>query len=299
MARIPGARELSQGMSYTASVPLDLARDEPTAAEPRPLVFRHKLATRIWHWVNAVAVVVMLMSGLMIFNAHPRLYWGSYGANFDKPWLEIQATPTIGYVQIGDARIDTTGVLGRFTRNGVSETRAFPGWATIPSDYNLALARRWHLAFAWVLGVGLLAFLIASLVNRHWKHDLTLSPAEIKPRHIWDDIKDHARLKFAVGDAALRYGILQKLSYIGVIFILLPVLIGTGLTMSPGMNAAWPWLLDLFGGRASARSLHFIAAAAMAGFIVVHIVLVSLTGPFNQVRGMIIGKIRLPKERAE
>lgn len=287
-------------MIEAVPAPAEFAHEREAAApEARPLVFRHKLATRVWHWINAAAIVVLLMSGLMIFNAHPRLYWGSYGANPDPAWLEIQATPTTGYLQIGETRIDTTGVLGRWTRNGVSETRAFPAWATIPSDYNLALARRWHLFFAWIFAVGFTVFLIASLFNRHIKRDLTLSKAELKPSHIWEDVKDHAKLKFAVGEAALRYGILQKLSYIAVIYLLIPIMIGTGLSMSPAMNAAWPWLLDLFGGRASARSIHFIAAALLVGFIIVHILLVGLTGPWNQVRGMIIGKIRLPRERVK
>lgn len=81
------------------------------------LVYRHRLPTRLWHWTNAVAIIVLLMSGLMISNAHPHLYWGEYGANFDQPWW--------------------------------SPPR-FPGWATIPSTYNLALARHWHLFFAWI-----------------------------------------------------------------------------------------------------------------------------------------------------
>src|SRR3954454_16176517 len=78
------------------------------------LVKRHRLSTRVWHWVNALTVFLMLMSGLMIFNAHPRLYWGKYGANFDHPWLMIGSTPTTGYLQLGSVRIDTTGVLGRW-----------------------------------------------------------------------------------------------------------------------------------------------------------------------------------------
>lgn len=290
-------------MDGLAQAPFIATREErevegASAPDPRPLVERHRLATRLWHWVNAVAVFVMLGSGLMIFNAHPRLYWGSYGANFDEAWMEIQSTPTTGYVRVGETRIPTTGVLGRSTRDGVSEARAFPGWATLPSDYNLALARRWHLAFAWALGFGLLAFLIVSLVNKHWQRDLSLSRAELEPAHIWDDVKDHARLKFAAGEAARRYGILQKLTYIFVIFILTPLLIGTGLAMSPALDAAWPWLLDLFGGRQSARSLHFIAMAGMVGFIVLHVVLVLLTNPWNQLRGMITGRFRLPAERA-
>ena len=277
--------------------------DQPQAGQPIerkgvegvPLVYRHKLATRIWHWLNALAVFVLLMSGLMIFNAHPRLYWGQYGANPDPAWLEIGVERDQGFLRVGSLQVRTTGVLGRWTGDdGEPVNRAFPGWATIPSDYDLALSRRWHLASAWLLGFGLLGYMTASLINRHFRDDVFVRRGELAPGHVWRDIKDHARLKFAVGDAALRYGILQKLSYVAVIFLLIPLLIGTGLTMSPALNAAWPWMLDLFGGRQSARSLHFIAAAALTGFIVVHLALVLLTGPYNQVRGMITGRYRLP-----
>jgi thiosulfate reductase cytochrome b subunit len=263
-----------------------------------PLVFRHRLSTRIWHWVNAVAVFVMLMSGLMIFNAHPRLYWGDYGANTDAAWLQIGATPTEGLLQIGGLKIETTGVLGRWTdADGAVQTRAFPGWATIPSYYSLSSARRWHLAFAWVLALGGLAYWLLSVLNRHVQHDLAPTRAELSPRHIWHDIKDHARLRFPTGEAAARYNILQKLSYLGVSFGLLPLLVLTGLGMSPAMDAAWPWILDLFGGRQSARSIHFICAALIALFILVHLVMVVLAGPFNEVRSMITGRYRLPREK--
>src|SRR5205814_3088793 len=133
--------------------------------------------------------------------------------------------------------------------------------------YDLAGARRWHLAFAWVLVVGLVLFLLTSLWNRHVQRDLAPKPQELAPAHIWHDIREHARLNFPTGDAALRYNILQKLSYVGVIFVLLPLVVLTGLTMSPAMDAAWPWLLVVFGGRQSARSIHFICAALLLGFI--------------------------------
>lgn len=226
------------------------------------LVKRHGIPTRIWHWVNAVAIIVMLMSGLTISNAHPHLYWGEYGANFDQPWYSPPH---------------------------------FPAWATIPSGYNLALARTWHLAFAWVLAFGLLFYLIASLITRHIQRDLTLTRAEIAPSHVWADIKDHIRLRFPTGAAALRYNILQKLTYILVIFVLIPLLIVTGLGLSPGFNAILP-IPDLFGGRATTRSIHFLCAGGIALFIVVHLVLVLLAGPYNEVRSMITGRYRIPAD---
>jgi len=276
--------------------------DAPLPAEPSlPVrVYRHRLPTRIWHWVNATTLLIMLMSGLMIFNAHPRLYWGQYGANADKAWLAIGSTPDTGFLRIGEKRIDTTGLLGRWTDyKGRVQTWAFPGWATIPTSYDLAAGRRWHLFFAWVLSIGLTLYMLWSLFGGHLRRDLHVRRAEWSPRHIWEDIRDHARLRFPTGEAAARYNILQKLSYIGVIFVLLPVMILTGLTMSPGMDAAWPWLLDLFGGRPSARSIHFIAAWLLVLFFLVHIAMVLLAGPVNELRSMITGWFTLPRDRGE
>lgn len=276
-----------------------IASEQPEAPEPAPVrIYRHRLPTRIWHWVNAVTLLVLLMSGLTIFNAHPRLYWGEYGANFDRAWLVIGSTADEGYLRIGDWRVETTGVLGRWTdAAGEEQTWAFPGWATIPTRYSLADGRRWHLFFAWVLSIGLILYMLWTVIGGHLKKDLHVRRDEWSPRHILHDIKDHARLRFPRGDAAARYGILQKLSYIGVIFILLPLMIATGLTMSPGINAGAPWLLDLFGGRQSARSIHFIAAWALVAFFLVHIAMVLLAGPVNEVRSMVTGWFRLPPEK--
>ncbi len=227
------------------------------------IVRRHRLSTRLWHWLNALLLYVLFTSGLGIFNAHPRLYWGHYGANFDHAWLELER---------------------------------FPGWITLPGHYSLALSRHWHLADAPIFAFALLLYMVWSLANRHVADDLAFRRGELAPRHVWRDIRDHARLRFPTGVAALRYNILQKASYSGVIFLLLPLVILTGLTMSPGMNAAWPWLVDLFGGRQSARSLHFLAAFALVAFFLVHILMVLLAGPLNELRSIITGRYRLPGE---
>ncbi len=265
------------------------------------LVRRHRLSTRVWHWINALAVLVMLMSGLMIFNAHPRLYWGEYGANSDPAWLEIGANRQgQGMVRVGDAVLKTTGVLGVWTdAEGIERRRAFPYWATIPSRYSLADARLWHLAFAWVLALGLLAYLVRSLVNGHVRHDLHITRGEWRPSHIWHDVKQHARLRFPTGAAALRYNVLQKLAYASVLFLALPLIILTGLAMSPGTDAWAPVVTQMFGGRQSARSIHFIVAFALVGFFLVHIAMVVLAGPFNEVRSMITGRYRVPRERVD
>ena len=259
--------------------------DVPLAAAPGR---RHRLSTRVWHWVNAVVFFVMLMSGLMIFNAHPRLYWGQYGANPDPAWLEIGAEGERGYLQVGEARIDTTGLLGVSRVDGRLRAIAFPGWATIPSTYDLALARRWHLTFAWVFALGLVGYAGWSLLNGHLRRDLVPGRAEVAPGHLRADVLRHLRLDFPKDEAG--YNVLQKLTYLLVLLGLIPLIILTGLTMSPSMDATWPWLLDLFGGRQSARSIHFIAAWGLVGFLLVHLVMLLLSGPLGRIRGMIDGR---------
>lgn len=265
------------------------------------LVRRHRLSTRIWHAINALTLLVLLMSGLMIFNAHPRLYWGEYGANPDYAWLRVgsaRAGPVEqGYLQVGAQRWDTTGRLGLWKDgDGRVQRRAIPGWATIPSRYSLAVARIWHLAFAWILALGLLVYLVRSLVNRHLQRDIHIPRDEWRPAHLWQDVRDHARLRFPAGSAALRYSVLQKIAYALVLFVLLPLMILTGLAMSPGTDA-WLPVSELLGGRQSARSVHFLCAGGLVGFFVVHMVMVLLAGPVNEVRSIVTGWYRLPKER--
>ena len=268
---------------------------EQAELKPGDVVKRHRLSTRLWHWTNALTLLVMLMSGLMIFNAHARLYWGDYGANDDKAWLVIDDAGDTGFVELAGVRVETTGVLGIWTNaEGEVKRRAFPYWVTIPSGYDLQAARRWHFTFAWILAVALTLYMLRSLWNGHVRNDLHIRKSEWSLGHIWHDIKDHARLRFPTGAAAKDYNILQKFAYISVIFIMLPLIIMTGLTMSPAMNAAWPWLLDLFGGRQSARSIHFLCAFGLVGFFFVHMAMVVLAGPVNEVRSMITGKYRLP-----
>lgn len=278
-----------------------MADPSDPSAEGGTLRYRHRLPTRLWHWLNAATVVILLMSGLMIFNAHPRLYWGQYGANADPAWLAIGSTPAGGgRLRVGSVELPTTGVLGRWRDpDGNVQTRAFPWWATLPQHYSLAGARRWHLSFAWLFFLGGLAYFVVSLANRHFARDLAPTRHELRPSHIWRDVKDHARLRFHVGEEAARYNILQKLSYGGVIFVLIPGAVLTGCGMSPAFDAAFPWIVDLLGGRQSARSLHFLCAVGLALFIVVHLVMVVLAGPLNELRSMLTGWSRLPREARE
>jgi thiosulfate reductase cytochrome b subunit len=238
------------------------------------VIYRHSVLTRILHWLNAVCVFLVLMSGLQIFNAHPRLYWGEYGANADT-----------AFIQIG-------------SHNAPGE-KAFAQWATIPSWQDLAGGRRWHFFFAWVLVFNSALYLLVSFLNGHVRRDLVPSRAELTPRHLVREIWNHLRLRFRFADAGGRYNSLQKLAYLGVIFVLAPMMLVTGLTMSPGIDAAAPWLLDLLGGRQSARTLHFLTAMLIVLFIVVHLVMVLLAGPLNELRSMITGRFTVPPDSSE
>lgn len=282
-------------MATNYADPVAANANMPAGAAKSPLIYRTRLPVRLWHWINALSIFALLMSGLMIFNAHPRLYWGQYGANMDAAWLIIGNRGTEGFVSIGGFEVPTTGFLGY----AMNTARAFPPLVTIPTSYNLAAARQWHFFFAWMLVPSALAFLVYSLVSGHLRRDLALKKEERRLSHLWHDIKQHARLRFPTGEAARAYNPQQKIAYLGVLFVLIPGVVLTGLTMSPTINAAWPWLVTMFGGRPSARSIHFLCAAGFALFIAVHLLAVLLAGPFNELRSIITGWYRLPKERSK
>ena len=227
------------------------------------VVLRHSALTRICHWINAIAFFALLMSGLQIFNAHPALNFGQT-TDFTRPLLSLAP-------------------------NG------FPSWATLPEAQDLAVGRRWHFFFAWALvlngAVYLGDLLLRGRIRRLWPN--------------WSDLKsiphaiaEHARLRFPKGDAALSYNVLQKLAYLAAIAAF-PLLILAGLTMSPAMDSAFPWLVDLFGGRQSARAVHFLLASFLVAFVVVHLAMVVLSGLVNNVVSMITGRYRIEEEDHE
>ena len=203
---------------------------------------------------HALSLVVLFMSGLNISNAHRHLYWGQWGFSPKDAWFHV--------------------------------TR-FPGWATIPGYYSLATARQWHVLFAWVFAVSLLLFMLTALLNGHFRRDLVTSPRDWRPSAIGADVRAHLKLQF--DHAGAKYNFLQKAAYGVVLFILLPLMIFTGMAMSPGMDAAWPFVLDLFGGRQSARSIHFIVAWSLFAFFVLHFVLLMLNRPLRNTLDMVTG----------
>ncbi len=290
-----------------SSVPVSIV--ETTNAETQPpayewrTILRHRWPLRWMHWINLLCMVTLVGSGLQIFNAHPALYWGQV-STFDDPVFAAHAVrdqsgKARGITTIGDTRFVTTGVLGVSTRaeDGVALRRGFPMWATIPGPKSLALGRRWHFFFAWAWVINGALYLGWSLASRHLTRDLTMQRRDW--RGIAQSARDHLRFRHPVGDDAARYNPLQKLAYLGVIFILAPLAVMSGLAMSPQMDTVLGWFLELVGGRQSARTLHFIAMGLFVLFTLVHVVMVVYAGPINELRSMITGRFKVRYRRME
>ncbi len=146
-----------------------------------------------------------------------------------------------------------------------------------------------------MLGFGLLAYMVGGLLTRHFQRDLRIRGHELRPHALWVDFKRHLAFRFHDERDPRAYNLFQKFSYALVLFVALPLAILTGIALSPGMNAAWPWVLEILGGRQSARSIHFITASLLALFTIVHLALVILAGAGNEVRSMITGRWRVPE----
>jgi Ni/Fe-hydrogenase b-type cytochrome subunit len=262
------------------------------------LTYRHNPITRAAHWVNMLALVILFMSGLMIFNAYPHLHWGSK-AEPDEAFFSIYAVNEEGdiraYTQLYGIRVETTGFLGLQNTEMGPMPRAFPSWITIPGFYWLAGGRRWHFFFAWLFVLNGLVYFIYNRANGH------VSKFILKPRDtriVIPMMLYYLRLRKTSPQEG-EYNPLQKLAYTGVFFILTPLIIASGLAMSPQLNVAFNWLPAMFGGRQSARSFHFLTTFFFAFFTFGHVLMVVTTGVFNNMRSMITGWYREKLHAAE
>jgi len=267
------------------------------------VIYRHGLPVRMWHWVNALCVIVLLMSGLMIFNTGPFLSWGEEGHLQMPALLSVQTSDLDGpnprsQLQIGRHTFDTSGVLGvpHQTRWG-RVAFAVPPALTFPPSFDLNLGRGWHFLMAWVFMLNAAAYGLYGIATGHFRRTLLPTREQLRPARILEDIWKHLRLQRARGLEATRYNLLQKLSYAFVLFLRVPAQILSGLTMANGVTAAAPWLFDLFGGRQSARTVHFVGAMLFVLFILVHVFQVFVAGAINEMRSIITGRFTVPPER--
>jgi thiosulfate reductase cytochrome b subunit len=263
---------------------------------------RHALPVRIMHWVNVLALTVMLASGLQIFNAYPALHFGKSSYNGVPPVLAIgarlsPASELVGMTWFFGRVFDTTGYLGAVHDDGQLVPSSFPPWMLLPGPQWLAMARAWHFFFAWIFVLNGLAYVAYSLWSRHLARDLAPTRGELAG--IGASLADHLRFRRPRGEAAKRYNVVQKLAYLAVIFGLAPFTILMGFGLSPWLDSVvlTGWV-DLVGGRQSARTLHFIAAWLLVGFALIHVFQMIVAGFWNKLRSMITGSYRITSDRS-
>lgn len=261
------------------------------------VVYRHSIVARLSHWLWALALLVLVMSGLQIFNAAPYLD-ASDKTDPAKRVLAIVggtppgATDAIGMVYLFGHTFTTTGILG-YTDDGQGgrAARAFPGWLTLPSYQDLASGRVWHLFFGWMLILALVAYGINLIVRKGFR-ELIMRPEDF--RKLWPMQLYYLRLRKEPPPHG-TYNPLQKLTYNVVLFVLMPLAVITGLALSPGIDAIAGPLTTLLGGRQFARLWHFAIMSLFIAYFATHMILVLTTGAWNNVSSMITGNYRLGK----
>jgi thiosulfate reductase cytochrome b subunit len=252
-------------------------------------VYRHGIGARAAHWGWVLALLVLVMSGLQIFNAAPYLDASdksdpsrrivAFGAHLEN------GVP-VGTTTIFGKTFTTTHIFG-YTSDGLGgeAPRAFPPAVTLPGPQDLADGRRWHLLFGWALAAAMALYLVSAAL-RGTLRELLLRPSDL-PK-LWPMQAYYLRLRREPPPHG-TYNPLQKAAYTLVLFVLFPLVVLSGLTLSPGVDAAIPWLTEAFGGRQFARTWHFVFMAALLVFVCGHLVLVATTGLWNNLRSMTTG----------
>ena len=230
---------------------------------------RHTLLVRVTHWIAVISFLALLVTGVEILISHPRFYWGEVGNSL---------TPPLFQIPIPSSR------------------------ATVPTGYGYVLpdqngwSRYLHFQAAWTLVLTGLVYVTFGLWSRHFRKNLFPAPGDRTWRALRSVIAKHLRLAQPDEADSRSYNVLQRVTYLLVIFILVPLVIWTGLAMSPGFNAAVPWAVNSLGGRQSARTLHFLISISLVLFLVVHVTMVVRTGFASRMRGMITGRSAAPRE---
>jgi thiosulfate reductase cytochrome b subunit len=249
-------------------------------------IYRYAFATRVSHWTWVIAFAALVSSGLQIFNAAPFLD-ASDRTNPSRRVLAIGSPAQgVGTTTIFGHRFVTTGWLG-WTSDGLGghAPRAFPSWITIPAYQDLADGRRWHFFFAWIALACWLVWLVSSAVKGNLR-ELVLRPSDL-PK-LWPMQAYYLRLRTSPPPYGV-YNPLQKAAYTTVMFVLAPLIVLTGIALSPGVDAIAHPLTWVFGGRQFARLWHFAAMLGLIAFFAVHTFQVATQGVVNQMRSMITG----------
>jgi thiosulfate reductase cytochrome b subunit len=220
---------------------------------------RHSGVVRITHWITALSFLGLLYSGIAILIAHPRLYWGDTGAVGTPSLIDLPIPFMIGH----------------------------SGWG-----------RYLHFLSAWVCVLTGLVYALYGLLSRHFGKNLLPAKGDLVWGRIWRMVWHDVQLKRPSEEEALTYNVLQRLAYLAVIFVLFPLVILSGLAMSPAIASVVPVLRSGFGGQQSARTIHFFVALALVLFLCVHIAMVWLAGFTDRVRAMVSGYSASGKEHS-
>jgi len=255
---------------------MSLKSSNPTSATTRP---GHARWVRVTHWVVATSVLTLAITGFTILMAHPRLYWGAAGNDLTPALIELPISRN--YHHAGWAVSTPSFPVGGRAQSVVR---------TYDILNENSWARSLHFLAAWFLVVTGAIYLLAGLFSGHLRRDLVPRPAELRARHKREDLSAHLSRRMPSAPAGPPYGLLQKLTYCGVVFLGLPLMVLTGLAMSPAITAAYPFLAGMFGGTQSARTIHFCVFVALMLFVIVHLAMVGLSGFKRQMRAMTLGK---------
>jgi thiosulfate reductase cytochrome b subunit len=234
-----------------------------TAVPSKTAASRHSALVRVTHWITALCFLALLISGVEIVISHPRFYWGEVGNNL---------TPTLFKLPIPASR------------NLVPT-----GYKYVLPDQN-GWSRYLHFQAAWVVILTGSLYLIFGWVSGHFRKNLLPGRADLSRRAFSAAIASHLRFERPSEAEAWPYNLLQRLAYLFVIFILFPLVIWTGLAMSPAFVSAFPATVNVLGGQQSARTLHFFVTLALVLFLLVHVVMIFLAGFWCRMRAMITGR---------
>ncbi len=241
-------------------------------------VSTHNIWVRVSHWLITLSFLLLAFTGFEILMVHPRLYWGEVGNDLTGALLEFPISRNYHHNGFSEATpfFDNSG-------SPVSASRTYDifnqnGWG-----------RSLHFLSAWLLVVVGMVYLVMGIFTGHFSKRMMPLKTQRGIRLLWEDFKKHLRRQVAT-DAAGNYNVLQKYTYMVVIFLLLPLAVLTGLSMAPAVVAAFPFLLDLFGGTQSARTIHFFTSFALELFLIIHVLMLIATGFKEQIRAMTIGK---------
>lgn len=255
----------------------------------RRTIYRYALVTRVSHWLWVLAFAALVSSGLQIFNAAPYLDASDKSNPSRRVFAVGSPAEGTGTTQLFGRSFTTTGWLG-WTDDGMGgrSSRAFPGWITIPAYQDLASGRRWHLFFAWIASVCWLGWLASAAIKGSLR-DLVLRPSDL-PK-LWPMQAYYLKLRREPPPHGV-YNPLQKAAYTGIMFVIAPLVVLTGLALSPGIDAIANPLTVAFGGRQFARLWHFAGMLALIAFFAIHTFQVATQGFLNQMNSMTTGWYR-------